>query len=85
MLEDFYHAAAPLACEIDAYGDFLQALGPLATSEVCVYVCACACVCVCVCLCPCVCVCVRVCVCVSECTLWRVFGVEDVPCLLLRG
>lgn len=29
----FYSENCPLTCEIDAYGDFLQALGPLATSE----------------------------------------------------
>ena len=30
----FYSAHQPLDCEIDAYGDFLQALGPEATPEV---------------------------------------------------
>jgi len=29
----FYTANKPLTCEVDAYGDFLQALGPLATAE----------------------------------------------------
>ena len=29
----FYHAHRPLQCEIDAYGDFLQALGPEATPD----------------------------------------------------
>lgn len=29
----FFKENSPLTCEIDAYGDFLQALGPLATSE----------------------------------------------------
>ena len=33
-LLSFYEKHAPLTCEIDAYGDFLQALGPEATSEV---------------------------------------------------
>jgi fucose-1-phosphate guanylyltransferase len=32
-LRDFWTANGPLACEIDAYGDFLQALGPAATDE----------------------------------------------------
>lgn len=31
-LLEFYTAEAPLGCEIDSYGDFLQALGPLATN-----------------------------------------------------
>lgn len=31
----FYSKAKPLQCEIDAYGDFLQALGPEATSDYC--------------------------------------------------
>lgn len=30
----FYDKHVPLTCEIDAYGDFLQALGPEATEEV---------------------------------------------------
>lgn len=34
FLSQFYHQHKPLTCEIDAYGDFLQALGPDATSEV---------------------------------------------------
>jgi hypothetical protein len=34
LLEAFYDAHAPITCEIDAYGDFLQALGPDATDEV---------------------------------------------------
>jgi len=29
----FYNKCAPFACEIDAYGDFLQALGPNATDD----------------------------------------------------
>ncbi|KAK7812315.1 hypothetical protein U0070_024585 [Myodes glareolus] len=32
-LLDFYGSVGPLNCEIDAYGDFLQALGPGATAE----------------------------------------------------
>ncbi|XP_028610129.1 fucose-1-phosphate guanylyltransferase [Grammomys surdaster] len=32
-LLDFYKSEGPLNCEIDAYGDFLQALGPGATAE----------------------------------------------------
>lgn len=32
-LLDFYKSVDPLNCEIDAYGDFLQALGPGATAE----------------------------------------------------
>ncbi|KAL6091924.1 hypothetical protein STEG23_025882 [Scotinomys teguina] len=32
-LLDFYESVGPLHCEIDAYGDFLQALGPGATAE----------------------------------------------------
>ncbi|CAH6777218.1 fucose-1-phosphate guanylyltransferase [Phodopus roborovskii] len=32
-LLDFYESVGPLTCEIDAYGDFLQALGPGATAE----------------------------------------------------
>lgn len=32
-LHAFWSGNAPLACEIDAYGDFLQALGPAATDE----------------------------------------------------
>lgn len=32
-LLDFYESVGPLNCEIDAYGDFLQALGPGATAE----------------------------------------------------
>ena len=31
----FYSRNKPLTCEIDAYGDFLQALGPDATPNVC--------------------------------------------------
>ena len=31
----FYSEHKPLSCEIDAYGDFLQALGPEATSDYC--------------------------------------------------
>ena len=34
MILQFYIDQKPLQCEIDAYGDFLQALGPCATSEV---------------------------------------------------
>jgi len=34
-LLQFYKEHAPLTCEIDAYGDFLQALGPEATAEYC--------------------------------------------------
>ncbi|XP_051021425.1 fucose-1-phosphate guanylyltransferase isoform X3 [Acomys russatus] len=33
MLLEFYENVGPLNCEIDAYGDFLQALGPGATAE----------------------------------------------------
>lgn len=33
LLQRFYAANAPLTCEIDAYGDFLQALGPASTDE----------------------------------------------------
>lgn len=29
----FFHQNSPIMCEIDAYGDFLQALGPLATDQ----------------------------------------------------
>ncbi|XP_008851865.1 fucose-1-phosphate guanylyltransferase isoform X1 [Nannospalax galili] len=32
-LLDFYEKVSPLSCEIDAYGDFLQALGPGATVD----------------------------------------------------
>ena len=32
-LMEFYRKEMPLNCEIDAYGDFLQALGPKATAE----------------------------------------------------
>ncbi|XP_021051554.1 fucose-1-phosphate guanylyltransferase isoform X1 [Mus pahari] len=32
-LLDFYKSEGPLNCEVDAYGDFLQALGPGATAE----------------------------------------------------
>lgn len=33
LLLDFWNQHKPITCEIDAYGDFLQALGPMATAE----------------------------------------------------
>ena len=35
ILLDWYRKRGDLKCEIDAYGDFLQALGPEATSDYC--------------------------------------------------
>jgi hypothetical protein len=34
-LVKFYSENSPLQCEVDAYGDFLQALGPGATAKYC--------------------------------------------------
>ena len=36
-LFQFYTDNWPLQCEVDAYGDFLQALGPSATAKVLYY------------------------------------------------
>ena len=37
LLFQFYRDNWPLQCEVDAYGDFLQALGPDATAKVLYY------------------------------------------------
>ena len=71
----FYSEHKPLTCEIDAYGDFLQALGPDATDEVIITLFSIhtmpsidtSMVCVGVCVCVHVRVHVRVCVCMCVC------------------